>query len=77
MIDITTAAISAAIRRQRRRHGLSMRRAAEQADVSVATWENAEAGRNTPRLDTFVLLAKGLGLKPSELLALVEQEAQA
>jgi transcriptional regulator with XRE-family HTH domain len=73
---ITTKAISAAIRRVRTRHGLSMRRAAEKADISLATWENAEEGHNIPRLDTFALIAGGLGVKPSELLALAEQEAE-
>jgi transcriptional regulator with XRE-family HTH domain len=74
---ITTKAISAAIRRVRTRHGLSMRRAAEKANVSLATWENAEEGHNIPRLDTFAMIAGGLGVKPSVLLTLVEEEQEA
>jgi transcriptional regulator with XRE-family HTH domain len=57
------------LRRHRRQAGLSQERLAELCDLDRTEISLLERGRYFPRLDTLVMLARGLELSsPSELL---------
>lgn len=52
----------------RRRRGLTQEALAKASGLRYNTVSVLENGKRTPRLDTICLLAKGLGIKPSELI---------
>jgi transcriptional regulator with XRE-family HTH domain len=57
------------LRRHRRKAGLSQERLAELCDLHRTEIGLLERGERSPRLDTLVVLARGLELSsPSELL---------
>jgi transcriptional regulator with XRE-family HTH domain len=59
----------------RRRRGISQEALARASGLRLGTISLLERAKRTPRLDTICLLAKGLGLKPSELIAGVGDRA--
>lgn len=60
------------IRRRRRALSLTQEQAAQAADVSISTWGNLEAGRQTdPSPTTAAGVARALGW-PSDFLARIE-----
>jgi transcriptional regulator with XRE-family HTH domain len=53
---------------ERRRQGVSRERLARAAGLHRETIYLLENGKRNPRLDTIHLLARALGVKPSELI---------
>ena len=67
-------AFGTVISRLRTERELSQERFSALAGISRSHLTMLENGRKTVRLDTFFALSKALGLTPSELLRLVEEE---
>ena len=76
-MNITQQAVYRALRRAMEERCLTRVAMCRKAGVSNSSIDNIKLGNHWPRLDTFCLLADGLGMKPSELLALVEEEQEA
>lgn len=55
--------LGAMIRERRKKHGWSLRRAAEETDVSFNTLARVEAG-NQPDLETYFRLLRWMGIEP-------------
>jgi transcriptional regulator with XRE-family HTH domain len=61
---------AANLRRARDRSGLSQEALADECDLHRTEISLLERSKRSPRLETIVILARGLGLKsPGELLA--------
>ncbi len=61
--------LSLNLRTLRERAGLSQEKLADRCDLDRTEISLLECGKRLPRLDTLVLLARGLGLdSPAELL---------
>jgi transcriptional regulator with XRE-family HTH domain len=56
------------LRRERERVGLSQEALAEACDLHRTEISLLERSKRSPRLETIVILASGLGLEPGELL---------
>ena len=68
-MDAIRERLSFNLRSQRERAGLSQERLAELCDLDRTEISLLERGKRLPRLDTLVLLARGLGLSSTaELL---------
>ena len=68
-MDTIREQLSLNLRTQRERAGLSQERLAELCDLDRTEISLLERGRRLPRLDTLVLLGRGLGLaSTAELL---------
>jgi transcriptional regulator with XRE-family HTH domain len=68
-MDTATAKFAENLRRHRLRLGLSQERLAEICELDRTAISLLERRKRTPRLDTIVRLARGLGLSsPCELL---------
>lgn len=68
-MDDVRAQLALNLRNQRERAGLSQERLGELCDLDRTEISLLERGRYFPRLDTLVMLARGLELSsPSELL---------
>jgi transcriptional regulator with XRE-family HTH domain len=61
------------VRRLRKAANLSLEIAAERGNITGNFWGDVERAKKVPSLDTIVAMAKGLGVSPSTLL-LLEQE---
>ena len=64
------------IGRLRVKAGCTQEHASALAGISRSHWAALEKGSKTARLDTFWAVAYALGLSPSELMTLTEQEAE-
>lgn len=62
-----------ALKKARQQRGLSQLKLAELSDLHLNAVQLIESGKRKPRLDTLFSLAKGLGIEPSELIALLEK----
>lgn len=72
---ITTApAFGRVLRRLRNRSGLSQERLAHECGLTPNYISLLERGLRTPTLDTVWSICKRLGLHPSELVSLVEDD---
>ncbi len=68
-MDVVREQLGNNLRRHRRRAGLTQERLAEVCDLHRTEIGLLERGKRSPRLDTLVILARGLDLSsPSELL---------
>ncbi len=68
-VDPTREQLASNLRRHRRKAGLSQERLAELCDLHRTEIGLLERGERSPRLDTLVVLARGLELSsPCELL---------
>ncbi len=63
------------IGRLRIRAGCTQEHASAMAGISRSHWAALEKGSKTVRLDTLWAIAYALGIRPSELLRLTEEEA--
>lgn len=68
------AAVGRVLRRVRLAAGLSQERLAGRASLHTTYISLLERGRSTPTLRALWTIARCVGLRPSELVALVEQE---
>lgn len=62
------------LRRARRERDLSQDALAREAGIGAKHVSELERGNKDPRLDTFMRLARGLGLTGTELMALYERQ---
>jgi transcriptional regulator with XRE-family HTH domain len=70
MTTTTREKFAANLRQQRDRAGLSQEALADACDLHRTEISLLERSKRSPRLETIVILARGLGLKsPAELLA--------
>jgi transcriptional regulator with XRE-family HTH domain len=70
MTTSTREKFAANLRQQRDRAGLSQEALADACDLHRTEISLLERSKRSPRLETIVILARGLGLKsPAELLA--------
>lgn len=68
------AALGRAVRRRRRALGLSQMALAERCDLDRTYLSGLERGRRNPTVQTVWVVAEGLGVRPSALVALAESE---
>jgi transcriptional regulator with XRE-family HTH domain len=69
LVDPTRAQLANNLRRHRRQAGLSQERLAELCDLHRTAIGLLERGKRSPRLDTLIVLSRGLELSsPCELL---------
>jgi transcriptional regulator with XRE-family HTH domain len=61
--------LSAAVRRERERLGLSVSELAKRADIAKSTLSQLEAGSGNPSLETLWALATALGVQVTQLIA--------
>ncbi len=66
-----------AVRRARRDRDMSQEALAQAADLAAKHVSEIERANRDVRLTTFLQIANGLGLRPSELMTLYERELQA
>ena len=62
------------IKELRIERGLSQRRLAEESGVIRPTVTRHESGKHTPTIENVVAYAKSLGVKPSEILHVLDWE---
>ncbi|HEX4187416.1 MAG TPA: helix-turn-helix transcriptional regulator [Solirubrobacteraceae bacterium] len=62
------AQFAANLRRHRERAGLSQEALADACDLHRTEISLLERRKRSPRLETIAILARGLGISPSELL---------
>ena len=68
--------IGKTIQRLRKEKGWSQLRLSREADVSLVTLHQVEQGINQTRTTTFIAIAQGLGMRPSELFREVENDSK-
>jgi DNA-binding XRE family transcriptional regulator len=66
--DAASAAFGRRLRALRAKHGVSQDELARLTDVHSTAIGRLERGKREPRLTTILKLARGLGVKPGELL---------
>ncbi len=66
-----------AVRRARRDRDMSQEALAQAAGLAAKHVSEIERANRDVRLTTFLQIANGLGLRPSELMTLYERELQA
>lgn len=66
---------SLALKRERLALGLSQEKFAEKVGISMRSVSLLETGKQQPTLTTINNIAKALEIKPSELLALIENQS--
>ena len=76
ILNFDSAAVGRVIRRLRLKQGKTQTVLSGLAAIDRQHWYAIECGRR-PRLDTFARIAYALGKRPSDLLALIEQEQEA
>lgn len=69
-----TPQLIAAIKSQRKRYGLTQAAFADKCNILPNIINRYEAGENIPSLKNFAKLARGLGMKPWELMKQIEEE---
>jgi len=74
-LDVSVA-FGRVIRRLRQERGLPQEKVAELADLQRKYISLLERADYQPKLSTVFRLAEALGYRPSELIALVEEEQQ-
>lgn len=67
------ALIGAVIAKKRKENGHSQKELAEAANVGISTWSRIENGETALTIEQLVLLAQYLKMKPSALLAEVDE----
>ena len=67
------AAFGQIVRNARIKRGLSQEEFAERCGLHRNAIGLVERGERTPNLDTIVGIARGLGMRPSRLMALIER----
>jgi len=62
------------IQREREKRGLSQEVVSGFADIGRTHLSAIERGIRRPTIDTFFRISEAMGIKPSELMALIEAE---
>lgn len=66
-------AIGAAVRLERKRLGLSQRQLAKLAGMYHPNLRRLERGDHTPKLDVIARVARAMGKRPTELVAVIDE----
>ncbi len=77
MSVVIVGAFGRVLRRVRRRADLTQERLAHDTGLDTTFISMLERGRRGPTLVTLWVLAERLGIRPSELVALIEEEITA
>ena len=64
------------LRKYRTTTGLTQEEVSERAEMSKSFYSMMELGKRWPSIDRLFLIAKALNVRPSELIAALEEEAE-
>lgn len=66
--EAASSAFGLRLKALREEHGISQDKLADETDIHPTAIGRMERGKREPRLTTILKLARGLGVKPGELL---------